>query len=141
MIEHAGVQVVLFDPTWAGGITEAVESQPWPTPSTYPLAVHDCTGPVNFAIGVHLSCSLGNAFVQESVRAFYHGWYRELVTALPHVEAGNVAPLHGPGIGCELVEELWRREDAIVETSSLKNAHGPVELIITRGAAGSKDEK
>ena len=32
----------------------------------------------------------------------------------------NVAPLHGPGTGCELVEELWRGEDAIVETLSLK---------------------
>jgi galactonate dehydratase len=126
MIEHAGVQVVLFDPAWAGGITEAVKIAALADAQHLPIAVHDCTGPVNFAIGVHLSCSLGNAFVQESVRAFYRGWYRELVTELPHVEAGNVAPLHGPGIGCELVEDLWRREDAIVETSNLEERAGPL---------------
>ena len=29
---------------------------------------------------VHLSLSVPNTLVQESVRAFYTGWYRELVT-------------------------------------------------------------
>jgi galactonate dehydratase len=119
MIEHAGVQVVLFDPAWAGGVSEGLKIAALADAQHLPVAVHDCTGPVNFAVGVHLSCSLGNTFVQEGVRAFYRGWYRELVTALPRVEAGNVAPLDSPGIGCELVEELWHREDATVETSSL----------------------
>ncbi len=122
MIEHAAVQVVLFDPAWAGGISEALKIAALADAQYLPVAVHDCTGPVNFAVGVHLSCSLGNAFVQEGVRAFYRGWYRELVTALPRVEAGNVAPLRSPGIGCDLVEELWHREDAIVETSSLEGS-------------------
>jgi L-alanine-DL-glutamate epimerase-like enolase superfamily enzyme len=120
MIEHAGVQVVLFDPAWAGGISEALKIAALADAQHLPVAVHDCTGPVNFAVGVHLSCSLGNTFVQEGVRAFYRGWYRELVTELPHVEGGNVAPLDSPGIGCDLSEELWSREDAVVETSSLE---------------------
>lgn len=122
LIDHTGVQVVLFDPAWAGGITEALKIAALADAQHLPVAVHDCTGPLNFAVGVHLSCSLGNAFMQEGVRAFYRGWYRDLVTALPHVEAGTVAPLPGPGIGCELVDEIWHREGAIVETSSL-DAH------------------
>ena len=120
MIEHAGVQVVLFDPAWVGGISESLKIAALADAQHLPVAAHDCTGPVNFAVGVHLSCSLGNAFVQEGVRAFYRGWYRELVTALPRVEAGSVAPLGTPGIGCELVEDLWHREGSIVETSSLE---------------------
>jgi L-alanine-DL-glutamate epimerase-like enolase superfamily enzyme len=120
MIEHSGVQVALFDPAWAGGISEGRKIAVLADAQHLPVAVHDCTGPVNFAVGVHLSCSLGNVFVQEGVRAFYRGWYRELVTALPSVEAGQVSPLQGPGLGCELRDEIWRREDAVVETSSLE---------------------
>jgi L-alanine-DL-glutamate epimerase-like enolase superfamily enzyme len=125
LIDQTGVQVVLFDPAWAGGISEARKIAVLADAQHLPVAVHDCTGPVNFAVGVHLSCSLANTFVQEGVRAFYRGWYRDLVTALPKVQAGRVSPLEGPGIGCELVDELWRRDDAVVETSSLEAAASP----------------
>ena len=116
------MQVVLFDPAWAGGISEALKIAALADARAFAGGRARLHGPVNFAVGVHLSCSLGNTFVQEGVRAFYRGWYRDLVTALPQVEAGNVAPLDSPGIGCELVEDLWRREDAIVETSSLEGS-------------------
>jgi len=110
---------VLFDPAWAGGISEARRIAALADAQHLPVAVHDCTGPVNFAVGVHLSCSLANAFVQEGVRAFYRGWYRELVASLPDVASGCVVPLSAPGHGCELLEELWRRDDAVVETSRI----------------------
>ncbi len=119
LIDTARVKVALFDPAWAGGITEARQIAALADAVHLPVAVHDCAGPLNFVVGVHLSCSLGNVFVQEGVRAFYRGWYRELVTALPHVESGSVAPLDGPGLGTELVGSVWRRDDAIVETSTL----------------------
>ena len=50
-----------------------------------PVAPHDCTGPVVLAASTHLSLNAPNALVQESVRAFYRTWYRDLVTALPEV--------------------------------------------------------
>jgi galactonate dehydratase len=67
--------------------------------------------------GVHISCSAPNAFIQEGVRAFYRGWYQELVTELPLVTDGRVTPLDGPGLGTELREDVWTWPDAIVETS------------------------
>ena len=48
-----------------------------------PVAPHDCTGPVALAAGTHLSLNAPNAMIQESVRAYYHTWYRDLVTAMP----------------------------------------------------------
>ena len=42
---------------------------------------------------------LPNAMIQESVRAFWSGWYGELVTALPVIENGMVAAPDGPGLG------------------------------------------
>src|SRR3712207_9042850 len=47
-----------------------------------PVAPHDCTGPVVFTASTHLSINAPNALVQESVRAYYTGWYKELLTDL-----------------------------------------------------------
>ena len=68
---------------------------------------------------MHLSINAPNALVQESVRAFYTGWYRELVTELPRVEDGWVYPLTGPGLGTELLPEVPSRPDAVVRVSRL----------------------
>ena len=53
-----------------------------------PVAPHDCTGPVVLCASTHLSLNAPNALVQESVRAYYRTWYRDLVTALPEMENG-----------------------------------------------------
>lgn len=39
----------------------------------------------------HFSLHARNALVWESVRAFYTGWYTELVTSLPKVVNGEVS--------------------------------------------------
>ena len=51
-----------------------------------PVAPHDCTGPVVFMAACHFSLHARNTLIQEIVRAFYTGWYTELVTALPDGE-------------------------------------------------------
>ena len=73
---------------------------------------------MNFAVAVHISASARNVFVQEGVRAFYRGWYSELVTDIPAVSDGDVAPLEGPGIGTSLLEAVWERDEATIEVSS-----------------------
>jgi L-alanine-DL-glutamate epimerase-like enolase superfamily enzyme len=84
-----------------------------------PVAPHDCTGPVVLVASTHLSINLPNALIQETVRAYYSGWYRELVTTLPTIEGGFIAPPSGPGLGTELLPELWGRPDAHVRASTL----------------------
>jgi galactonate dehydratase len=76
-----------------------------------PVAPHDCTGPVVLIASTHLSINAPNALIQETVRAFYTGWYREIVTALPDIAGGTIAPPPGPGLGTELLPELDRRPD------------------------------
>jgi L-alanine-DL-glutamate epimerase-like enolase superfamily enzyme len=51
------------------------------------------------------------------VRAFYTGWYTELVTDLPAVENGMVRLNNKPGLGLELLPDLTHRADARVRTS------------------------
>ena len=115
----AGIPIV--DPSWVGGITEARKIAALAETYTVPIAFHDCTGPVALAVCTHLSIHAPGAFVQETVRAFYSGWYRELVTALPPIAEGLIRPLQGPGIGTALRPEVRRRADATILTSALES--------------------
>jgi L-alanine-DL-glutamate epimerase-like enolase superfamily enzyme len=107
----------MLDLSWCGGLGEAKKIATMAEAWHLPVAPHDCTGPVVLTASTHLSCNAPNALVQESVRAFYTGWYQELVTALPEVKDGMIAPPPGPGLGMELLPDLTRRADAVVRTS------------------------
>lgn len=109
--------VAMLDLSWCGGISEARKIAALAEAHQIPVAPHDCTGPVVFMASCHFSMHARNALVQESVRAFYTGWYTELVTALPRIERGEIAVGEAPGHGTELLPGLERRADAIVRTS------------------------
>jgi galactonate dehydratase len=72
---------------------------------------------VVYAASCHFSLHARNALIQESVRAFYTGWYTELVTELPTVTKGEVTVNMKPGLGLELLPDLCSRPDAIVRMS------------------------
>jgi L-alanine-DL-glutamate epimerase-like enolase superfamily enzyme len=74
---------------------------------------------VVWAASTHLSLHAPNALIQESVRAFYSGWYKELVTELPKVERGMISLSDKPGLGLELLPDLHKRKDATVRVSKL----------------------
>jgi galactonate dehydratase len=119
LVQRAPIGVVIFDPAWVGGISEGKKVATLAEAWQLPIAPHDCSGPVEFAAAVHLSINAPNALVQESVRAFYTGWYRELVTEVPRVEDGWIYPLTGPGLGTELLPDVPTRPDAVVRVSRL----------------------
>ena len=119
LVEKGAAEIVMLDVSWCGGIGEAKKIATIAEARHLPVAPHDCTGPVVFTASTHLSLNLPNALVQESVRAYYTGWYRELLTTLPTVENGHVAPPEGPGLGTELLPDLRERPDADLRTSKL----------------------
>jgi L-alanine-DL-glutamate epimerase-like enolase superfamily enzyme len=63
---------------------------------------------------VHLSLNAPNALIQETVRAFYTGWYKELVTELPDIRNGFIQPMTGPGLGTRLQPDVLKRKDATI---------------------------
>jgi len=79
---------------------------------------HDCSGPVVLTASTHLSLNLHNALIWETVRAFYSGWYGELVTDLPPISNGRIKPPAGPGLGTRLQPDVLRRPDATVPTAA-----------------------
>jgi len=54
-----------------------------------PIAPHDCTGPVQLAANVHLMMNVVNTLIAETVRAYYRGYYTEIVTSVPVVADGS----------------------------------------------------
>jgi L-alanine-DL-glutamate epimerase-like enolase superfamily enzyme len=100
--------VVMLDLSWCGGLTAARKIAAMAEAEKLPVAPHDCTGPVVLAASTHLSLSAPNALIQESVRAFYKGWYAEIVTGLPQVKNGQISVSRSPGLGMELIPDLDR---------------------------------
>lgn len=100
--------VVMLDLSWCGGLTAARKIAAMAEAEKLPVAPHDCTGPVVLAASTHLSLSAPNALIQESVRAFYKGWYAEIVTGLPEVKNGRISVSHSPGLGMELIPDIDR---------------------------------
>jgi L-alanine-DL-glutamate epimerase-like enolase superfamily enzyme len=104
----------MLDLSWCGGLTEARKIAAMADAWHLPVAPHDCTGPVVLTASVHFSTHANNALIQETVRAFYYGWYQDLVTKLPPIQNGKIRPPEGPGLGIELLPDLDKRPDAIV---------------------------
>ena len=106
LLETGAAGVVMMDIAWCGGISEARKIASMAETWHLPVAPHDCTGPVTLAASTHLSLNAPNALVQESVRAAYRGWYRDLVTGLPDVTDGMISVGDAPGHGCRLRDDL-----------------------------------
>lgn len=118
MMAKGAVGIVMLDLSWVGGISEAKKIATMAEAHHLPIAPHDCTGPVVYAASCHLSLNAPNTLVQESVRAFYTGWYKELVTELPRMEEGFILPMQGAGLGTRLLPEVTRRQDAQIQRSA-----------------------
>jgi L-alanine-DL-glutamate epimerase-like enolase superfamily enzyme len=121
LMETGAAGIVMLDLSWCGGISEARKIAAMAEAWNLPVAPHDCTGPVVLAASTHVSLNAPNAIVQESVRAFYRTWYRDIVTALPEVKDGMITVPPGPGLGLDLSPDLdraftvaRRRSDAAV---------------------------
>ena len=131
LIAAKAVGIVCFDPVWCGGITQSRAVYDMAAAAQLPVAVHDCTGPVGYVAGTHLSMVAPTAMIQETVRAYTRGWYADIVTALPPIESGVLRPLHGPGLGTTLRSEFLaaattkRRRS---EAASCDNAETPQPL-------------
>lgn len=116
LLDSGAVDVLTLDLQWTGGLTEARKIASLADAYAVPVAPHDCTGPATLAACVHFVCSQPNGLIQETVRAFLHTWYGDLVTGLPEIGGGMARPGRAPGHGVRLREDL---PDAQRRTSRL----------------------
>ena len=117
MLDRDAIGIAMVDLCWTGGLTEGRKIAALAETYHRPFAPHDCTGPVGFVAALHAAFSQPNTLIQESVRAFYTGWYKELVTELPTIENGHALPMQGPGLGTDLQPAVFNRPDLTVRRS------------------------
>lgn len=120
LLEKDAVDYVMIDLAWCGGLTESKKIAAQAETFLRPIAPHDCTGPVVLIASLALALNAPNAIFQEVVRAYYTGWYTELVTELPRIEGGFAHLMDRPGLGTELQPGLRKRKDVSVRRSELK---------------------
>lgn len=121
LIEQADMGLVIMDLVWGGGFTEGRKVASLCDSHGLPFAAHDCTGPVALTAATHLALHAPNMFIQEIVRAFYHGWYGDLVTALPPVENGFISAPAGAGLGVKLNADILKRPDVRIRRTEAKD--------------------
>ena len=119
--DKKAADILIFDPTWTGGVTEAKKIIAVAEAHEIPITTHDCVGPISYALDAHLSTWAPNAFIQETTRAFYYGWYQDIVTNVPLLKDGKVFTLEGPGLGTELQPDVLKRSDAIIRSTKLSD--------------------
>ena len=117
LLETAGVGIIMADPSWVGGVTPSRKIADLAALYLRPFTPHDCTGPVTLAVGVHLCLHAENALIQEMVRAYYFGWYEELVEGLPIFEYGRLRPAPRPGHGAGLRDGIRAAKDTRIRVS------------------------
>ena len=120
LLSSGALDHVMIDPGWCGGVTESVKIIALASVYGVPVAPHDCTGPVVLTVGTHLGMCSPTIELQEMVRAFYFGWYQEMVTELPRFENGYLSAPTGPGLGTALRPEVRLRKDALIRWSRIE---------------------
>lgn len=119
LIDAHAVDIVLTDAGWNGGVSECRRVADLAASAMLPFGVHDCTGPVGLAVGTHLAACADSAFLQEIVRAYYYGWYSDVVEGLPVLRDGWLTPSPTPGHGVTLADGLLARADCHVRRQQL----------------------
>ena len=119
MLLRRAARIVMFDIGWVGGHQRGQEDRHDGRdlrPADRAARLHRPGGADRRH--AHLSTNAPNALVQETVRAYYTGWYGDIVTELPAVVDGRITPPTGPGLGTALRPDLLRRADAHVRVTS-----------------------
>ena len=119
LIDDGNIATPIMDITWAGGVTAARKIAALAEARSRPIAFHDCSGPVTLAVSTHMALSLKNVREQEIARGFYYNWYQEFVDHLPAIEHGMITVSNRPGLGLDLVPDIFDRKDALHKITKL----------------------
>ncbi len=114
--EKKACDVVMYDVTWCGGVSEAKKISDMADTYFIPTSPHTCGGPLLYICSVHLCTALPNFLIMESNYWKYTHQFPHFVKNTPVPDKGHVIPPELPGIGAGIKPELFQNGDAIVET-------------------------
>lgn len=106
LIDRGGADIVMFDPIWTGGLSESCKIATLASARQLPIAPHNCGGPITHMACAHLCAHVYNVIAMETIRAFYRGFFSDLVTVVPVPDGGALPIPDGPGLGTEIRPEV-----------------------------------
>jgi galactonate dehydratase len=116
MFEAKAVDVVMYDVTWCGGISEARKISDMADTYKIPTSPHTGGGPILWFASIHVATSLTNFYIMESVYHLYNDLFPHFLKDVPRPVDGYVRAPERPGLGVELRDEVLRNGDVTVET-------------------------
>ncbi|MBL8212649.1 MAG: mandelate racemase/muconate lactonizing enzyme family protein [Bryobacterales bacterium] len=122
MFEARAVDVLMYDLTWCGGISEAKKISDMADTYKIPTSPHTGGGPLLWFSSIHTASTLTNFYIMESVYHLYHDLFPHFIENVPQPEGGFVTAPEGPGLGVVLREAAFRNGDAIAETVAAASA-------------------
>ncbi len=114
-LEAKACDVVMYDLSWCGGITEAKKISDMADAYFIPTSPHTCGGPLLWFASIHLTTALPNLLIMESNYWKYTHQYPYFINNVPVPKDGYVSAPEGPGLGAEIRPELFENGDALVE--------------------------
>ena len=121
VVEENAADIIMPDMAWTGGITETRKICSLADTYYLPVTSHDCIGPVALWSAVHMMLHVPNAMIVETVRAYYDGWYNDVVTDRIPIQDGMVGLEGKPGLGTALRPEVLQRPDVHIEVSDINS--------------------
>lgn len=117
-IESGAADIVMPDLGWTGGLSEGKKIATLASLHQLPIAPHNCGGPIGHAAAVHFCATVYNLLAVETFRAFYRGFFADIVTQVFLPVNGAIPLPQGPGLGTELRPEFLARQDLIRRVTS-----------------------
>ncbi|CAN5152964.1 mandelate racemase/muconate lactonizing enzyme family protein [soil metagenome] len=114
-LELKACDVVMYDLSWCGGITEAKKISDMADTYMVPTSPHTAGGPLLWLSSIHLTSALPNFLIMESNYWKYTHQYPYFLNNVPVPENGFVTAPEKPGLGAEIRPEIFKNKDAIVE--------------------------
>ena len=125
IVEKHAADIIMPDMAWTGGLSETRKICALADTYYLPVVTHDCIGPVAVWSAAHLMLHIPNAMIMETVRAYYLGWYNDVMTEPLLVSEGMLTLAEKPGLGTALREEVLKHPDVHIEVSDEKHRYDP----------------
>jgi galactonate dehydratase len=125
VVEQNAADIVMPDMAWTGGLSETRKICSLADTYYLPITSHDTIGPVALWSAAHLMLHIPNAMIMETVRAYYDGWYNDVMTERIPISDGMLSLPETPGLGTALREEVFQRADVHIEISDLEHRYDP----------------
>jgi len=117
VVEANAADIIMPDISWTGGISETRKICALADTYYLPVTGPDAPGPLALWAAAHLMLHVPNAMNLETVRAYYNGWYNDIVTERIPINDGMLSLPEKPGLGVALREEVLKWPDARIEVT------------------------